>query len=228
MFELNLIKDKALARKRRRLIFMTIVSVLLFSGLVAIFVGSLFWQELTWHKRLRGDIASLQDAVNQMENQVKVERPITRKRRNALINAWLEDKEVISASRAFTPAFRELFQERPRTDEFWYNTIQIDTPRAGAARSPADQWAHAEALLRPRNLNGGGYIQIQGSDVVTEGELDRAARRMTEVSMLMGRPSFVVDFSEKPDEAAAEGGVYVPFEITASTTAFTGSSGRTP
>lgn len=228
MFELNLIKDKALARKRRRLIFMTIVSVLLFSGLVAIFVGSLFWQELTATNRLRGEIASLSNAVQQMEDQIKIEKPMTQRRRNALINAWLEDKEVLESSRAFSPVFRELYEKKPRTEEFWYNSIQIETPRQGGARSTTDQWAHAAALLRPRNLTGNGYIQIQGSDVVTENELEVAARSMGEVLKLMGRPSFTVDFSKKPDEAAAEGGVYVPFTISASTTTFTGGNMRTP
>jgi hypothetical protein len=224
MFELNLIKDKAMARKRRRLIFMSIVSVVLLSGLVTIFVGSLFWQEITALNRVEAEIASTQSIVNQVRSENVAQEPVAIRLRNARINAWLEDKMVRETRPTFTPAMRELYQRRPRTDEFWYNTIQFTTTRDAGGRTEPTGPEIAAALLGTRELSASGYMQVLGSDVVTEEQLDALAMRMSDVMMrVAGIPQFEADFSQKPDEAAMEGGVYVPFRLRASTTRFVGS-----
>ncbi len=223
MFELNLIKDKAKARQRRRLIFLCIVSIALLSGLSLIAIGSLFWRETTLLQTQEREIDQLASYIKEIEGWVATEGPKARKRRNAMIHAWNEDFEVLQSRPRFTPVLWDLYEYKPRNGDFWYNEFSIrairTTPTSGAQ---ADQFALAKSLMGPRRLSGNGYIEIEQSDVMTENELADMTARMERMVNLVGAPRFAIELSQRNEGAALEGGRYVPFTVEAATSAFTG------
>jgi hypothetical protein len=223
MFELNLIKDKAKARQRRRIIFMSIVSVLLLSGLLGIFCGSLFWREITMLDTKESQIASTSATINALDAQVTRDEPIARKKRNAMINAWNEDFEVRNNRKPFTPTLNAFAQYRPPNGDFWYNTIHIRSNIPVTAGGAEDPFAAAKALMGTRVLFGQGHIQIAESDYRTEQDLQQMTQDMQVIIPLVGPPNFSIDLSKKPDAAAMEGGAYVTFRVTAAATTFTGA-----
>lgn len=222
MFELNLIKDKAKARQRRRVIFLGIVTILLLSGLLAIVVGSLFWQELTLVEKVNADIASTDKANQAIDAENKEREPKARKRRNAMILAYQEDLEVRQNRPYFAPILRDFAEISPKSAQFWYNSITITQPTTGAGGRGQAYDQGAKDLMGTRSLIGTGYIQIEQSDVLTQTELTTLSSRMQSMVRLVGQPRFEMDMSR--DQSAVQGsGRYVPFTIQASTTMFTGA-----
>lgn len=223
MFELNLIKDKAKARQRRRVIFLGIVTILLLSGLLAIVVGSLFWQELTTLESVNANIKSTTAANDAIDKENKEREPKAKKRRNAMILAYQEDLEVRQNRPYFTPIMRDLADIFPKSAEFWYNSISITQPTTGGGGRGAIAYDQgSKDLMGTRSLIGSGYIQIEQSDILTQNELTTLSSRMQGMVRLCGQPRFEMDLSR--DQSAVQGsGRYVPFTIQASTTMFTGA-----
>lgn len=228
MFELNLIKDKALARQRRRVIFLGVVSILFLAGLLSIFVGSLFWAETTKLNTLNKAIADKQAEIDSVQAQIAVDEPQFRKRRNALIKAYNEDAKVLATRPYFNPILKDIASHHPETARFWYNSIQLTItgqtgPRAGGTADPS---AFSKALMGPRGLEANGYIQIEASDIVTESELSQVARSMDGMRALVGEPKFNLSFETSiVPSGGAEGTRYVPFTLRAAQTTF---SAETP
>ncbi|MCC7510545.1 MAG: hypothetical protein IT464_14380 [Planctomycetes bacterium] len=223
MFELNLIKDKAKSRQRRRVIFLGIVTILFLSGLLAIVVGSLFWQELTTLKKVEADILSKKTSNDAIELEIGIEKPKAKKRRNAMIEAWTEDLDVRQNRPYFTPLMRDIADHYPKSAEFWYNMLQVEQQEvvATGVRADRDPTAGSKELMGTRRLNGTGYIQIEQSDVLTVSELRSLSGRMQSMVKLVGEPRFELDLSKEPN-TIQDGGRYVPFTIQAAATIFSG------
>ena len=82
MFELNLIKDKAKARQRRRIIFLSIVGILFLSGLLSIFVFfALFWRETITLKNAQDEVARVDKSLKELKDNLDKREPAARKRR---------------------------------------------------------------------------------------------------------------------------------------------------
>ena len=219
MFELNLIKDKAKARQRRRVIFLAIVTVLFLSGLLSIFVGSLFWKESTDLKKLNDTIASQQKQVTDLTTRLNVEEPAAIKRKLGMIAAYTEDFNTLKRRPYFTPILKDLYQQKPNA-EFWYNRLTIDVNTAGLQRGasgvPDDPHQRANALMGPRSLQANGYIQIVASDIVTENDLKQVAQAMDGMLTLLGEPQFSLDLQRETSPTAdREVSRYVPFQMRA-------------
>jgi hypothetical protein len=225
MFELNLIKDKAKARQRRRVIFLSVVSILFLAGLLSIFVGSLFWRETTMLKTTNEQIASVDSSLNAMKVDLDVREPAARKRRNALIGAWHEDVAVRQDRPYFSPIIRDIVNYHPATARFWYNSVSIttNTDAAGPRGTGAEgALALSKALMGTRGLEASGYIQIEGSDILTESELRTIARQMDGMRKLVGEPKFSLDLAaEVTPGGDSEASRYVPFTMRAAQTQFT-------
>ena len=116
MFEPNLIKDKAKARKRGRGIFLEMVTVVFVSGLLSIFVGSLFWKESTDLKKLNDTIASQQKQVTDLTTRLNVEEPAAIKRKLGMIAAYTEDFNTLKRRPYFTPILKDLYQQKPNAE----------------------------------------------------------------------------------------------------------------
>lgn len=223
MFELNLIKDKAMARQRRRIIFMSVVSILFLALLSGMGVGSLFWTEKINLDKLTSTTHSLVESNAQREAILTVEWPKTLRRRNALIRALNEDRALLQDRRLFAPALKDIYERRPATAEFWYSQLKI------TAESPDGEGA---ALMAPRKVRGFGHIQLELSDVRTQEELSGLSptggtRSMVGVTQLAGNPLFTMQGSDPMGTAARQGDErrYVGFDMRAEQRTFTGYTG---
>jgi hypothetical protein len=214
MFELNLIKDKAAARQRRRIVFLSIMSVVLLSGLLSMFVGGLIYQEFTRVKSLNEEIANQQNANDNLQMTIATREPAARSKRNGLINAWNESLAVQQDRPRFTPVLIDLSSHRPPTAEFWYNMITIS--RVGAARAGDEEFGEAEALMRSRSLTGSGYVQVLDSDILTESTLQQVAAAMDRMVPLVGEPEFILETREdaRGGAAATEEIRYAGFQLS--------------
>jgi len=222
MFELNLIKDKAKARQRRRIIFLSVVSILFLAGLLSIFVGSLWWRETDQLKSINVQVADKEAEIKRLGDDLNVREPAAKKRRNALINAYKEDALVRSDRPTFYPILEDLAKYHPTSAKFWYNSVLVTTNTEGAgprATSSDDPTAGAKALMGTRALEANGYIQIEASDIVTENELVQIAKQMTGMVRLVGEPRFTLAV-ERETAASAESSRYVPFIVRAAQTQF--------
>lgn len=225
MFELNLIKDKAKSRQRRRIIFLSVVSILFLSGLLAIFVGSLFWRETIAVKNAQVEVARIQGSLTDLKTTLDTREPAARKRRNALIEAFQEDVLIRQDRPYFNPILEDIAQHHPSSANFWYNSVQItaDTQPGGGLRGQVgeDPYAASKSLMGTRGLEANGYVQIEASDIVTESELVQVAGRMDGFLKLVGKPTFNVDVAAEitpggnPEESR-----YVPFTMRAAQTLF--------
>lgn len=228
MFELNLIKDKAKARQRRRVIFLSIVCILFLSGLLAMFVGSLYWNETTKLNRIQIEATKLKDKNDAMNNDLLVREPKALKRRNGLIEAWKESNAVRRDRVYFKPSLQDIFERRPSTAEFWYRQLSITVVRQGGP----GETMKGEDLLGPRGLLGGGYIQIEGSEVLTQRELDARSVQMDNLTKLVGQPKFTLNV-ERQDNANRQNRPgderqYIDFTIQAAQRVFTGPGATQP
>lgn len=183
MFELNLIKDKARARQRRRVIFLTITSVCFLAGLCSLFVVSLYLSELNATKD-----AEKQSALKQAEfDAKKVENdtndPIFKKRRNAVITAWTEDMDFLVKRPFYSPVLKILSTEKPGSP-YWFTSIEFRMLSAGAPAGAAPTGVAGQPqtpkLLMPRGLRISGMISITESDVKTQQALKRMDERMND------------------------------------------------
>ncbi|MBE7492839.1 MAG: hypothetical protein HS108_13945 [Planctomycetes bacterium] len=230
MFELNLIKDKAKARQRRRVIFLSVVCILFLSGLTAIFVGSLYWNETTKLNKAKGLADELAKKNEAMNNDLAIREPKSLKRRNGLIEAWRESMAVHKDRKFFSPGLKEIMERRP-AGQFWYRSINITVVRQGGP----GETLKGEDLLGPRGLLGGGYVQIEGgAETLTQRELDARSGQMTHLTSLVGQPKFTLNMDRqdtanrqsRPGED--ENKQFVDFTISAAMRVFTGGGGSQP
>ncbi|MBZ0135795.1 MAG: hypothetical protein K8I27_05440 [Planctomycetes bacterium] len=221
MFELNLIKDKAKARQRRRVIFLSVVSIVFLAGLLGIFVGSLFWRETIRLKSVNEDIARKQGEIDKLNAELEIREPAARKRRNGLIEAWEEDASVRQDRPFFNPILSDMAEHHPASAEFWYNDITISTSGSRGPANTEDPYAPAKDLMGSRGLEASGYIEIEASDIVTESELNQVAKQMDGMLRLVGEPKFNLEISgEAPQSGDTEASRYVPFNMRAAQTTF--------
>jgi hypothetical protein len=229
MYELNLIKDKAKARQRRRIVFLCIVSVLFLGGLLSIFVGSLYWRETIVLDSVAAHAADLERSIQERQADLAVRGPKTLKRRNALIRAQQEDERVLADLQAYSPLLMDLHRERPTTAEYWYNEIDIGlTPTTTGRGTTADPQAAAEALLGGRTLSARGWLQIEASDIMSQNELDSVAGRMQNLLQVVGRPGFSLDAASQSGQSIGTGvrqgedRRYAQFQLRAARATFRG------
>lgn len=194
MYELNLIKDKAMARQRRRVIFLSIVCILFLSGLSAIFVGSLYWNETTKLTTVRKNVADLKTQNDTLKADLDIREPKGVKRRNGLIEAWRESMDVRKDRLFFGPALHDVYDRRPFSAEFWYRELSITTSHQGA---PGAVDNTAAELMMPRTLDGSGYVQIEASEILTKRELDSLSGRMEGMTRLTGQPTFNMELERE-------------------------------
>lgn len=227
MFELNLIKDKALARQRRRVIFLAVACILLLAGLVSIFVGSLIWNEHNRVKTLRSQVASLESENKTREEGLNLREPKARTLRNGMIKAWAESYKVRKDRPQLTPLMQDLADRRPMgVNEFWYNQVSIKTIKQG--NTPAEQILTGDDLLGFRALEGFGYVQIAGSDVLTGKALEQLGSSFSGAIKVVGQPSYELlleQESQAKTSSASESTRYVRFSVQAAQRTFTGGRG---
>ena len=224
MFELNLIKDKAKARQRRRIIFLSIVGILFLSGLLSIFVFfALFWRETITLKNAQDEVARVDKSLKELKDNLDKREPAARKRRNSLIEAYQEDVLVRQDHPYFNPILEDLAKHHPTSAKFWYNSVVIttDTQSSGPSRGAyAEPHAQANELMGTRGLEANGYIQITASDIVTESDLAGVAKQMKGLVKLVGEPKFTIDISAEIRPGGSEDTRYVPFTMSAAQTLF--------
>lgn len=222
MFELNLIKDKAKARQRRRIIFLSVVSIVFLSGLLAIFVFfGLFWRETNKVSSLEQSIADKERDIGTLKAQLDISEPAARDRRNGLIEAWKEDVMVRQDRPFFNPVLSDLAEHHPASAEFWYNDITISTSGNRGPANTEDEFAASRDLMGTRGLEASGYIEIEASDIVTESELNQVAKQMDGMVKLVGEPKFSLVISGEGQRGAdTEASRYVPFNVRAAQTTF--------
>lgn len=220
MFELNLIKDKAKARQRRRVIFLAVVSILFLSGLFSIFIGSLFYTQSTTLKLLRSSNKGLEDEIASMTKGLEIDEPKAKLRRNGLILAYREDQKVFDNRHYYSYILQQLWQQRPRTAQFWYDRIAIDLVRPGSGEPERPEH---EMLLGFRSLSGNGIVEIEvnKSDQITESELQEIARAMHQNGVfrqLLGMPTFDLEKENELRDTTSVDLVtlrFMPFRIRA-------------
>jgi hypothetical protein len=220
MFELNLIKEKALARQRRRVIFLSVMSVVLLSGLLSMFVGGLIYQEFMAVNKLDDEIADTRRIVAEEDMQIATTTPRLIARRTALINAYNESFTVQDERPAFTPILIDIYEQRPLA-EFWYNQVTVSRP--GRRTTPGQRGTgheEAETLMGARSVLATGYVQILQSDVLTETDLESVAARMELMRPLVGDAEYVIDTGSLDDARTrvdeAEMRRYAAFRMTTS------------
>ena len=182
MFELNLIKDKARARQRRRIIFLTITSVCFLAGLCSLFVVSLYLSELNATKDAEKQAGMKQAELDAKKVENDTNDPIFRKRRNEVIKAWNEDTDFLSRRPYYSPVLRLLTKEKPGAP-FWYSTIEfrmLALPNSAAAPAGVTATPQTPKLLAPRGLHISGMISITESDVKTQQALKRMDERLND------------------------------------------------
>jgi hypothetical protein len=218
MFELNLIKDKAKARQRRRIIFLSIVGILFLSGLLSIFVFfALFWQETIKLENAEAEVARVDKSLKELKGQLDKRQPAARKRRNALIEAYQEDVLVRKDHPTFNPILEDLAKHHPSTAEFWYNSVLVtpDTEGTGPQAASGDEYAEAKELMGTRGLVASGYVEIVASDVLTQSDLAQMAQQMKGMVKLVGEPSFTILLESEIRPSGSEDTPYVPFTMRA-------------
>jgi len=180
MFELNLIKDKAKARQRRRVIFLTITSVCFLAALSSLFVLSLWWAELQATNLATQTANNKQAELTAMKANNDVEEPKAQRRRNALIEAWGEDTNFLLKRPYYTTALLNILSTEQPGSKFWYSTIEVRlvTSQLSASAAGGPQAPQVPRVLSPRQLTCTGLINITESDIRTEQQLFRLMDRM--------------------------------------------------
>ncbi len=218
MFELNLIKDKALARQRRRVIFLSIVTIVFLAALCSIFVGSLIYREMTAIEKRTNEIASKKTESDNLKNVLDVREPKAIARRAGMIRAYNEDVDTLDRKPDLTPILEALAENYPASSEFWYTDLQISLDNSAITDSD-DQYSLSRELLRSRVLQGTGYVEIEGSDVVTTMSLNAVADSMFGVPQfrnLLSTPKFNLDLQNERTAGPGDANKrYVPFTIQA-------------
>ncbi|KAA0217778.1 hypothetical protein EDM80_02800 [bacterium] len=217
MFELNLIKDKAKARQRRRVIFLTITSICFLAALCSMFVLSLYWSEFQATKTLIAGNDRTQASVNQLKGENDVNEPLIKKRRNELIKAWEEDVNFFAKRPYYTPVLNIIAKERPDA-QFWYSRIEIN-PITAAANAPVSAGPATPKVLAPRRLTAQGIINIKESDVQTEKQLDRLVAKMNTIDAFVNlvgvaRPTLDRASESGQSQGGGDSGRWNEFEIS--------------
>lgn len=227
MFELNLIKDKAKARQRRRVIFMAIMCIMLLTGLVGIVVGMQAWRESIELDKAIAEVKRLTDTNASRKADLDSREPKVLKMRNGMVDALLETSLVRKDRKLFTEAMRELYQKKPSDRDFWYHSLEFAVIRSGDANAPANPMD----LLGKRSLFGRGYVEITDSDVLTQRRLESIGigvggdpRGMND---LVGKPTFQLQLEgEVAGGRGAEDTRYVTFSVQAAQRVFAPGGGE--
>ncbi len=183
MFELNLIKDKARARQRRRVIFLTITSVCFMAGLCSLFVVSLYLSELNATKDAEKQSALKQTELDAKKVENDINDPIFKKRRNEIIKAWNEDTDFLAKRPYYSPVLKILTTEKPGAP-YWFTSVEFrllaQAGQGGAASTGVAAVSQTPKVLLPRGLRIAGMISINESDVKTQQALKRMDERMND------------------------------------------------
>lgn len=181
MFELNLIKDKARARQRRRVIFLCITSICFLAALCSLFVASIYLKELNETNDYTRQAQAKEKELNEKKAENDRNEPVFRLRRNEVIKAWNEDLEFLNRRPNYSPVLKVLSTERPGAP-YWFSNLTItmlaqgQNPAAVAAGTPVK----VPKLLLPRGLRAQGMIAVVESDVRTQQALTRWDERMND------------------------------------------------
>jgi hypothetical protein len=211
MFELNLIKDKARARQRRRVIFLTITSVCFLAGLCSLFVVSLYLSELNATNDAAKQAAAKEAELNTKKSENDKNDPIFKRRRNEVIKAWTEDTDFLARRPYYSPVLKILSTEKPGAP-FWFSTIEfrlLVQNAPGAVPAGNNAVAQTPKLLLPRGLRISGMISINESDVKTQQALLRMDERMNDREgfvQLVGPAKSVLDPAASKGFGGGQGG----------------------
>lgn len=221
MFELNLIKDKAAQRQRRRVIFLSIVMIVFLSGLLSIFVGSLIWSEITKIKTITTANTLQKTTLTKLKTQLGVEQPLVEKRRKGLILAYNESVSVRAKTPRFASLLMDIAEVVPDETELWYNGLSIKSNDDEPLEKTNAELALANGLISGNHkFKASGFVLIKDSDIVTERILSDVAGEMSNVRQMMKRPEFKFDHSTGGDQAAkqvsSEASKYKRFTLEAS------------
>ncbi|MCC6150339.1 MAG: hypothetical protein IT461_08835 [Planctomycetes bacterium] len=181
MFELNLIKDKARARQRRRVIFLSITSICFLAALCSLFVVSIYLKELNETNDLAKQAQTKEAELNAKKAENDRNEPVFKLRRNEVIKAWNEDIDFLGKRPYYSPVLKALYAEKPGA-KYWFSSILILTlgqPQQSAATGTPNT-PKTPKMMMPRGLRISGMIAIVESDVRTEQAMTRWDERMNE------------------------------------------------
>lgn len=215
MFQLNLIKDKAKARQRRRIVLLSVVSIVFLAGLFSIFVVMMTLTERTRTELEKTTATRLDSDTNQLKARLDNEEGAARDRKNMFKEAWEEDRKLLNDRVFLAPVFSQLAQYRPARGQFWYSSMAVSllTQPALAGQPPKSP------LVASREFSGAGVVQIVDSDIVTQDELTRVGRQISEsavVTQTVGVPQFTLSFDgDTGARGGATAGRYARFIVRA-------------
>jgi hypothetical protein len=214
MFELNLIRDKARARRRRRIIFLSIVSIMFFSLLNVLFIGSLWFSvaKETDREKLKAD--SKEKEAKELKAFLDVEQPKWEKNRNQVIRAWNETDKLFTTRRTVTPSLKDLMSNTARVEgnvQFWYTELRVAPVPPSTQGGPG---MIKTSIIEPLQLYATGVIQVTESDDRTRILLGIVSDRLASGNFGLGVPSFEVDFSKQlKAPGGGEGSRYAEFTL---------------
>lgn len=196
MFELNLIKDKAEARMRRRIIFLAITCIIFVAALSSLFIFSLFIKEWNDTLNMERQAKAKETEVNGLKTDLDKREPEVIKRRNAMITAWKQDMDILRERIVVTPALKQLsdIRSRPPTNmQFWYSNLVIVPQRAPTQNTNDPN--RFEPLQPPMILVATGVVQIPESDDKTKLALDTLQGDLGKAAFIasVGEPLFTIN-----------------------------------
>lgn len=181
MFELNLIKDKARARQRRRIIFLSITSICFLAALCSLFVVSMYLKELNETNDFARQAQTKETEFNAKRAENDRNEPVFKLRRNEVIKAWNEDIDFLGRRPYYSPVLKALYSEKPGA-RYWFSNVMIvvlGQPQQSAATG-TNAAPELPKMMMPRGLRIQGMIAIVESDVRTEQAMTRWDERMNE------------------------------------------------
>ncbi|MCC6572650.1 MAG: hypothetical protein IT462_02560 [Planctomycetes bacterium] len=215
MFELNLIKDKAKARQRRRIIVLSVISIVFLAALCSVFVGLMTAQEKTRTDLQQATAQKYDKEFSTLKGRLDNEYPKAQDRKKAMKLAWDEDVKLLNERVFLSPVLTQIAQYKPARGQFWYSEISVtlmSTPTTGGAQP-------ASPLLANRELSGTGVVQIVDSDIVTQQALEAVGRQISEnpdVTRAVGVPTYELTFDEQAGgRLAGSAGRYARFVVRA-------------
>ena len=221
MFELNLIKDKARARQRRRIIFLSITSISFLAALCSLFVVSMYLKELNETNDFAKQAQTKEAEFNAKKAENDRNEPVFKLRRNEVIKAWNEDIDFLAKRPYYSPVLKALYTEKPGA-RYWFSSILIATLGQAQASAATGTTAAPKTpkMMMPRGLRISGMIAIVESDVRTEQAMTRWDERMNErdgfVQLVGPARSRLASTSGSGGQGGGEGSRWNEFTIESS------------
>lgn len=168
MFELNLIKDRAIARRRRMLISMIVGAISLLALLSTMFILiALVMVEWRALKLAESRFISQETVLKETRAALDLREPKVKDRRRDLILAYNEDRKLLDDRVYVAPVFEALSLVKPQDGKFWYREVTI------AAQTADTGTGEKSAMVAPRTLVGSGTVEVTQSDETTEHALQQ-------------------------------------------------------